>query len=151
MDQLMQTLPEPMQINGTFLYILVLFLCLFFILKKFYVESYAEVLERREDILEGAERKFHDVNTLFEEKTAHLEQELDRARANAAAVRERLVAEARAEREAMVSQARTLAQEQKAHREAELAEALNAEKQAAGGLVEELAARLSEQLVGRKL
>ena len=151
MEQLMLTLPEPMRINSTFLFVLAVFIVLFFLLKRFYVDSYAGVMEKRQDIIEGAERKFKDVEALYVEKLTFFESELKNARKNANALRERLVGEARKERESIVTRARESVQEQKVHVEMETRKSIEAEKAVAGSFVSSLAKQIAESLVGRKI
>jgi len=147
----MLTLPEPMRINSTFLFVLVVFIVLVVLLKRFYVDSYAGVMEKRQDIIEGAERKLKDVEALYVEKLAFFEAELKNARMNANTLRERLVGDARKERESIVTRARSRVQEQKARMEKETLEVIEKEKAAAGVLVKSLAERIAESLVGRKI
>ncbi len=151
MEQFMLTLPEPMRINSTFLFVLVVFILLVVLLKRFYVDSYAGVMEKRQDIIEGAERKLKDVEALYVEKLAFFEAELKNARMNANALRERLVGEARKERESIVTRARSRVQEQKAQMEKDTVEVIEKEKAAAGLLVNSLAEQIAESLVGRKI
>ncbi|PJB77134.1 MAG: hypothetical protein CO090_09330 [Acidobacteria bacterium CG_4_9_14_3_um_filter_49_7] len=151
MEQFMLTLPEPMRINSTFLFVLVVFIVLVVLLKRFYVDSYAGVMEKRQDIIEGAERKLKDVEALYVEKLAFFEAELKNARMNANTLRERLVGDARKERESIVTRARSRVQEQKARMEKETLEVIEKEKAAAGVLVKSLAERIAESLVGRKI
>jgi F-type H+-transporting ATPase subunit b len=151
MEQFMLTLPEPMRINSTFLFVLVVFIVLVVLLKRFYVDSYAGVMEKRQDIIEGAERKLKDVEALYVEKLAFFEAELKNARMNANALRERLVGEARKERESIVTRARSRVQERKARMEKETMEVIEKEKAAAGLLVNSLAEQIAESLVGRKI
>ena len=151
MEQFMLTLPEPMRINSTFLFVLVVFIVLVVLLKRFYVDSYAGIMEKRQDIIEGAERKLKDVEALYVEKLAFFEAELKNARINANALRERLVGEARKERESIVTRARSRVQEQKARMEKETMEVIEKEKAAAGVLVNSLAEQIAESLVGRKI
>lgn len=151
MEQFMLTLPEPMRINSTFLFVLVMFILLVVLLKRFYVDSYAGVMEKRQDIIEGAERKLKDVEALYVEKLAFFESELKSARMNANALRERLVSEARKERESIVTRARASVQEQKAHMEKETLAVIETEKAAAGAFVNGLAEQIAESLVGRKI
>jgi len=151
MEQFMLTLPEPMRINSTFLFVLVVFILLVVLLKRFYVDSYAGVMEKRQDIIEGAERKLKDVEALYVEKLAFFEAELKNARMNANALRERLVGEARKERESIVTRARSRVQEQKAQMEKDTVEVIEKEKAAAGLLVNSLADQIAESLVGRKI
>jgi len=121
------------------------------LLKRFYVDSYAGVMEKRQDIIEGAERKLKDVEALYVEKLAFFEAELKNARMNANTLRERLVGDARKERESIVTRARSRVQEQKARMEKETLEVIEKEKAAAGVLVKSLAERIAESLVGRKI
>ena len=151
MEQFMLTLPEPMRINSTFLFVLVVFIVLVVLLKRFYVDSYAGVMEKRQDIIEGAERKLKDVEALYVEKLAFFEAELKNARMNANTLRERQVGDARKERESIVTRARSRVQEQKARMEKETLEVIEKEKAAAGVLVKSLAERIAESLVGRKI
>ncbi|NOY22642.1 MAG: hypothetical protein GXO70_03900 [Acidobacteria bacterium] len=151
MEQFMLTLPEPMRINSTFLFVLAVFIVLFVLLKRFYVDSYEDVMEKRQDIIEGAERKLNDVEALYVEKLAFFESELKNARMNANALRERLVGEARKERESIVDHARAGTQEQKAHIEKETLEVIEKEKAAADTFVNDLAEQIAESLVGRKI
>jgi len=151
MEQFMLTLPEPMRINSTFLFVLVVFIVLVVLLKRFYVDSYAGIMEKRQDIIEGAERKLKDVEALYVEKLAFFESELKSARMNANALRERLVGEARKERESIVTRARSRVQEQKARMEKETMGVIEKEKAAAGVLVNSLAEQIAESLVGRKI
>jgi len=147
----MLTLPGPMRINSTFLFVLAVFIVLFVLLKRFYVDSYSDVMEKRQDIIEGAERKLKDVEALYVEKLAFFESELKNARMNANALRERLVGEALKERETVVSRARASAREQKARMEKETMEVIETEKAAAGAFVNNLAEQIAESLVGRKI
>ena len=117
MEAFMSTLPEPMQINGTFVFVLVTLIVLFLLVKKFYVDAYTNIMEKRHDIIDGAERKYMDVEVLYSEKMDYFEKELKKARANAGALRERLVAEARSEKEMIVTGARKQALDQKARME----------------------------------
>ncbi|RLE18054.1 MAG: hypothetical protein DRJ14_04810 [Acidobacteria bacterium] len=151
MEQFMLTLPGPMRINSTFLFVLAVFIVLFVLLKRFYVDSYSDVMEKRQDIIEGAERKLKDVEALYVEKLAFFESELKNARMNANALRERLVGEALKERETVVSRARASAREQKARMEKETMEVIETEKAAAGAFVNNLAEQIAESLVGRKI
>ncbi len=151
MEQFMLTLPGPMRINSTFLFVLAVFIVLFVLLKRFYVDSYSDVMEKRQDIIEGAERKLKDVEALYVEKLAFFESELKNARMNANALRERLVGEALKERETVVSRARASAKEQKARMEKETMEVIETEKAAAGAFVNNLAEQIAESLVGRKI
>ncbi len=151
MEQFMLSLPEPMRINSTFLFVLAVFVILFFLLKRFYVDSYAGVMEKRQDIIEGAERKLKDVEALYVEKLAFFEAELRNARINANALRERLVGEARKERDSIVSHAREGIQKKKSKVEAEIRKEIDEEKASAAGLVDGLALRIAESLVGRKI
>ena len=150
MEQFMLTLPAPMRINSTFLFVLAVFIVLFFLLKRFYVDSYAGVMEKRQDIIEGAERKLKDVEALYVEKLAFFEAELKNARMNANALRERLVGDARKERESIVASARISAKEQRERVDTEALELIETEKAAAGALVNNLARQIAESLVGRK-
>lgn len=151
MEQFMLTLPEPMRINSTFLFVLAVFILLIVLLKRFYVDSYAGIMEKRQDIIEGAERKLKDVEALYVEKLAFFESELKNARMNANALRERLVSEARKERESIVTRARAGVQEQKARMEKETLAVIETEKTAAGAFVNGLAEQIAESLVGRKI
>ena len=151
MEQFMLTLPEPMRINSTFLFVLVVFILLFILLKRFYVDSYSDVMEKRQDIIEGAERKLKDVEALYVEKLAFFELELKNARMNANALRERFVGDARKERDSIVSHARASTQEQKERMEKETLEVIELEKVAAGAYVNKLAEQIAESLVGRKI
>ncbi len=151
MEQFMLSLPGPMRINSTFLFVLIVFIVLFVLLKRFYVDSYSDVMEKRQDIIEGAERKLKDVEALYVEKLAFFESELKNARVNANALRERLVGEARREREVIVVHARSSAGEKKAQVEKEVLEIIEKEKVAAGAFVNNLAERIAESLVGRKI
>lgn len=151
MDQFMSLLPEPMQLNGTFLYILLIFLLLFFLLKKFYVDRYAEVLYRREDIIEGAQRKYSDVETLYASKLEEIEKQLKQARANANSLRERLISEARGEKDQLVSRARSSAQEQRDRAADQVAQTVEEQKQVLRSHVDELAADIAARLLNREL
>lgn len=151
MDAFLSMLPEPMRINGSFLYILFLFGFLFLLLKRFYVKSYAGVLEARERKIEGAEQKMNDAEAQYVEKLSHIEVELKKARVNAGELREKLVAEARAEREGIVSQARMDSQEQKERTVEQVEQAMQQERQAVSAYVDGLAAQVAQQLLGRKL
>lgn len=151
MEQFMLTLPEPMRINSTFLFVLIVFIILFVLLRRFYVDSYAGVMEKRQDIIEDAERKLKDVEALYVEKLDFFESELKTARINANALRERLVGDARKERESIVDHARASTQEQKSRMEKEIREVIETEKAAAGAFVNNLAEQIAESLVGRKI
>ena len=151
MEQFMLSLPEPMRINSTFLFVLAVFIVLFFLLKRFYVDSYAGVMEKRQDIIEGAERKLKDVEALYVEKLAFFETELRNARINANALRERLVGEARKDRDLILKNARSGVQEKKAAVEQEIRQEVDAEKAVAAGMVDMLARRIAESLLGRKM
>ena len=151
MDAFLSMLPEPMRINGSFLYILFLFGFLFFLMKRFYVKLYAAVLEQREDTIEGAERKLNDVETLYLEKMSYIEAELKKARISANELRERLVVEARTERENLVSQARLSSQERKERTVEEVGQLMDQEKRAVSAYVDGLAEQITQQLLGREL
>lgn len=149
MEAFMSTLPEPMQINGTFVFVLVTLIVLFLLVKKFYVDAYTNIMEKRHDIIDGAERKYMDVEVLYSEKMDYFEKELKKARANAGALRERLVAEARSEKEMIVTGARKQALDQKEKTVTELSEVMNTEKAAAANYVDNLAQQIAEQMLGR--
>ncbi len=151
MDQFMSMLPEPMQLNSTFLYVLILFLLLFFLLRKFYVDRYAEVLYQREDFIEGAERKFSDVETLYARKLEEIERQLKQARANANSLRDRLISEARSEKDQLVSRARASSQEQRDRAADELAETVEEQKNMLRAHVDELAHQIAGRLLNREL
>lgn len=151
MDQFMSMLPEPMQLNSTFLYVMILFLLLFFLLRKFYVDRYAEVLYQREDLIEGAQRKFNDVEALYARKLEEIETQLKQARANANSLRDRLISEARSEKDQLVGRARSGAQEQRERAAGELAETVEEQKEILRTHVDELAQRIAVGLLNREL
>ncbi len=140
-----------MQLNSTFLYVMILFLLLFLLLRKFYVDRYAEVLYQREDLIEGAQRKFNDVEALYERKLEEIETQLKQARANANALRDRLISEARNEKDQLVGRARSGAQEQRERAAGELTETVEEQKEILRTHVDALAQQIASGLLNREL
>ncbi len=147
----MKTLPGPMQINESIVVIAILFLVLYFLLKKFYVKPYLSIIEEREGIIVGAENRFKEVEDYYREKMKQYEEEIKKARINANAVREKLINEAKKEREKIVNTAKMQTQEviEKSHREIE--NSLQQELKKAENYIDTIAKMIVEKILGRKL
>jgi len=146
----MKTLPGPMQINESFIVIAVIFLVFYFLLKKFYVSPFLEIIEEREGKILGAENRFKEVEDYYREKMKQYEEEIKKARIEANALRERLVDEAKSEREKIVSQAKLRAKEvvEKSHKEID--SSLQNELKEAEKYVSSIAKLIVEKILGRK-
>ena len=147
----MKTLPEPMQINVTFVIVFSVFITLFWILKKFYVDVYAKVIGERENIIDGAEKRYNDVETTYREKLDYFEEELSKARKNAYALRERFIGDAESEKMKIISRARLQTKESAEKKDAEISEIIDNEKKLMDSHINSLAENIAEKLLGRKL
>ncbi len=147
----MKTLPEPMQINETLIYIAVIFIVLYFILKKFYVNPFWNILSERERKIEGAENRFKEVEDYYREKMMQYEEEIRKARINANSLREKLIEEAKKEREAIVNTAKLNSRETVEKTENEIKKTLEEQLEEAKKYTETLSKLIAEKILGRKL
>jgi len=151
MEEFMKTLPGPMQINQTFVLVFLLFITLYWLLRKFFVEDYSRVIEERNDIIEGAERKYSDAEVLFKEKLEYIEKEIAKARKNANSLRDRLVADAVAEKDRVVTGAKNSAKELVEKYELQLAKEIEEEKKKVEPYINNLANDIAQKMLGRKI
>lgn len=146
----MKTLPEPMQINESFLIIFILFIILYLILKKFYVKPYLLVMEEREEKIKGALNRLKEVENHFREKELQYEKELQEARKKALALREKLLEEGKEEREKIVSSAKEYSKDIIEKTGKELEEAYSKELKNAEKHVEHIAKLIVKKILGRE-
>jgi len=151
MEEFMRTLPEPMQINLTFVFIFLLFVTLYWLLRKFFVEDYSRVIEERSDIIENAERKFSDAEILFIEKLEYIDAEIAKARKNANMLRDRLVADAVVEKDRVVFGARSNAKESVEKFDLKLAEDIDDEKKKVKPQIDTLVDSIVFKMLGRNI
>ena len=147
----MKTLPGPMQINDSFIIIAVLFLLLYFLLKRFYVKPYLFIIEEREDRISGAENRFKEVEDHYREKMGQYEEEIKKARINANVLREKIIEDAKREREKIVNTAQLQAQEIIVKSSQEIETSLKSELREAEKYVGSIAKIIVEKIIGRKM
>lgn len=151
MEEFMKTLPAPMQINQTFILVFLLFITLYWLLRKFFVEDYSRVIDDRNDIIEGAERKHNDSEILFKEKLEYIDGEITKARKNANILRDRLVSDAVLEKDRVVLNAKSSAKELVEKYELKLMEEIATEKEKVGAQIESIANEIVTKLIGRNI
>ncbi len=147
----MKTLPGPMQINESLIIIAVIFIVLYFLLKKFYVKPYQFIIEERENKIKGAANRLKEVEDYYREKMTQYDEEIRKARINANALREKLIEEAKKERDHIVNTARLQAKEIVAKSSNEIEKSLKQELKEADKYVEQIAKIIVKKIIGRKL
>ena len=106
MEEILNSLPEPMQINATSLIIAAIFLVLIVILNQLIFKPLVSVLEERQKrIQEGKEASDHSIKTVEESEAAYRESVIE-ARRKAQAHRQNLLKESEMAREEIITSAR---------------------------------------------
>lgn len=106
MEELIASLPEPMQLNMTTFYIIVIFLVLLVVLNQLIFKPLTKVLEERQQrISDGEEAQALSVKTV-EEKLAAYDEALIEARRKAQARRQQILKETEMVRNEIIASAK---------------------------------------------
>ena len=106
MEEILQGLPGPMQLNATVVLITVIFLVLIFILNRFVFKPLVAILDKREKLIEEGTRAREQSLKTVEEKMAAYQAALVDARRNAQARRQNLLKQADKIREETLASAK---------------------------------------------
>ena len=135
----------------TFVYVVVAFIASLFILKRFLFVPLTAILEEREREAASAEKVHNESLLEMQKAIARAESELAKARGEALAIRERLRGEGHAHWERKLAEAQAASG---ATLDRATDEIRSAAKQSAAelpGRARELARRLAEKILGRKI
>ena len=138
-----------MNFDASMLVVVAIFGIAYFLLKLFVFDPLLRILKSREARVEGARSTWQEATTRAEEALADERRRLLAARRDSAARRDLARREAQEQRRAALEAAKGRLQEQLEGARQDLAAQVEREERELEGRAGELAARISERLVGR--
>ena len=138
-----------MNFDASMLVVVAIFGIAYFLLKLFLFDPLLRILQSREARVEGARNAWQDATTRAEEALAEERRRLMSARRDAASRRDAARREAQDQRRATLEAAKASLHEQLEQARRELSAQVEREERTLDGRAADLAARISERLVGR--
>lgn len=142
-----------MQINLkpdlSLLAIMVIFILNYMVVRKFFLRPINEILEARETESKTAEKLYEDALARFSEATAHTEAQLQTAKREAAAVREKYRGEAGAYRQQVLEKTNAQARQTIAEADEKLGQDVAVARESIVRESESLARVAAERILGR--
>lgn len=137
--------------DGSLLIVMVIFIINYFVVRRFLVDPVTRVINERETDVRSADTLYEQALTKFNDATASIEERLQSARKEGAAVRDRLRNEAASHRMTVIEKTRTEAEALIAEADAALRNDVAAARESILRESEDLAVLAAERVLGRKL